>query len=364
VHILWVGKAKTAGGGGDEIYDRKIIQALRRHHQVDQVSIPPNPRLKRLVNALRGLPLYRDTYYSKRASREIHAALQDRHYDGVVFSWEPLDVYFGEVDQPSVMILHNITSDAIVQIFPNNALSRWFASLLSGWERRTYHKNPASPLVVLSKRDREIASTTWPKAVSFLAAPGAPPVQSVDRAASVAYELVVSGTYEWKPKRRDVCRLAKELADLGQPIPVLYDLALPPKFTITYPANKIADGESARALRFGVIPDRFSSGYKLKAMHYIATGCIVISFCDILKDFEDIQDSALFIHQVRHAREIENVFEQIRALPAKEVAERFERFQRRCAARFDWDQSAAEIVKALEFAQTYPERSSQPPRAH
>ena len=159
-------------------------------------------------------------------------------------------------------------------------------------------------------------------------------------------ELIVTGTYDWIPKKRDVMRFAREYAAEPQRLAVFAD-ALPVQGEQLLAARPIVRDTSGQSIRLGLITDRFTAGHKLKTTEYIAGNCVVLTFAEIEQDFLELPDREFFIRQLKHAREIASHAGQLSSVDPGELLIRFSEFKRRCIERFDWQTTADSLLAAL-----------------
>jgi hypothetical protein len=122
-------------------------------------------------------------------------------------------------------------------------------------------------------------------------------------------EIVISGTYGWRPKRRDADLFAQNYAAIDIRLPARAgDLGIhslsPEAIRLLQPLPLPSETDNQSAMRFGVIADRFQAGHKLKILAYLANNQIVLSCADISFDFDHLPDSNLFVRRIRHASEI------------------------------------------------------------
>lgn len=349
MRILWIGKG-ASGGGGDEVYDRKLLQRLGRSHDVARFVPQPVGRAAKLANLAAGVPLYRASYRSAANDAALRAAIARHDPDVVAISWEPFDFLAASIDRPTVLLLHNITSDAVVEVFGGAVAARLYARRIRGWERRLYARPTIAGLVTLSLHDAAIARAIAPTKSVTVIAPGAPPL-APPPAPELRRELLVSGTYDWYPKRRDLTLVARELA-AGSPPPLRLCWDNPPPAA----AARLLVGEAVDqagwppALRFGLVPDSFASGFKLKVTSYIANNCIVLSRSDVAGDYAGLPGQELFIRRIGAMVEIDGIVRDYASYDPADLARRFEAFKQACAERFSWDASAMRLGGLLEAA--------------
>jgi hypothetical protein len=349
MRILWIGKRPGDGAAGDEVFDRNTIAACRRRgHEIDLFHPAQVSRPAELANLLAGLPHYRTRFAA--AANAAGIAQRLAAYDAVIASWEPFDVLARGLRPPSVMILHNITSRSLPSLFPANRLARLAAARARAWERRCYRRTEFAAIAALSRRDLAYLQTLPDAPPLLLLPPGMPPCVPLAEDATLQPELVLSGTFDWVPKRRDILRFATEHAAGTDRLAVRAGPLPPAAAQLLQPAPQPSAAESAAHLRLGVITDRFEAGHKLKTMAYIANNAIVLSFAEVAFDFADIPDHDLFIRRIDAAGEIPRHLAALSALGPAALRDRFRAFQARCAQRFTWDTVAETLLRAASRA--------------
>jgi hypothetical protein len=349
MRILWIGKQPTDGEAGDEVFDRKTIAACRAQgHQIDLFHPARVGRMQEAVNLLTGMPHHRARFGS-RANR-LAIRRMAAGYDATICSWEPLDGLAGGLRPPGVLILHNVTSQSLPAMFPGSRVAALAAAASRVWERRCYRRGVYSTLAVLSNADLAILSALTDHPPLLLLPPGMPPCVALADDAALIPEIVVSGTYDWKPKRRDALAFATEYSAVENRLPILAD-GLPEAAARLLRPGPLPSGEACGgALRLGLITDRFVAGHKLKTLAYIAANQIVLSFADVAGDVAHVPDHDFFIRRIGSVGEIAGHAAALAAVPAAELRERFLAFQRRCAGLFTWDAVAAKLLEAAAAA--------------
>lgn len=344
--VLWVGKAPV-NGGGDEIYDRRVIQNLSDRAEINRFEMQPQGLGSRLAALARGIPHPRYKYVGRSVQRHFNAVAAQ--HDHVVISWESFDSLLWTAPRGTTLIVHNVMSDVLGQLYGGHPLLRW-AGIQSGqWERRTY-RLPGHRLVALSMRDRDLLREIAPGAEVTLAPPGMPPCVPLasDR---VIPEIVLSGSYDWAPKRRDLLVIAAEVGRGGHEGPLpgwRHDLPLPDvsgAAPLSAVSRLITASDYADGLRFGLIPDSFVGGFKLKATYYIASNCVLLARCDIRSEFAGLPHAEEFVHFTPDLTDVVRVTRQIAASAGPELFSRWRVFQAACAAKFSW-QHCAEAIAA------------------
>ena len=345
--ILWVGKSPTNGMTGDEVYDRKTLAACRAQGCDVHVYYPvPVSRLREAAVLATGVLPYQRTRFATKHNR--HAILeQSRKVDAVICSWEPHDALVRRLSPPSILITHNVASRALPALFPNNMLATLAAARAGAWERRWYRSGHFAAIGALSRRDFAYLDGITDRPELLLLPPGMPPCIELRRDAGFTKEIVISGTFGWPPKHRDIMRFAREYAAVVPRLPIRADGLPPEAMTLLQPSGVPLSDD---ALRIGLITDRFEAGHKLKTLAYVANNQIVLSFAEVGFDFVHIPDHDLFIRKLESVADIAAHVSAIADLPAADLRERFVRFQHACARYFTWDAVARKLLEAADTA--------------
>ncbi len=339
--LLWVGKAPV-NGGGDEIYDRKVLAVLGRHYRITRFAVPIQPIVQQVRALLSGVPHPRFRYANRSTGRLLATAA--KRHDYVVISHEAFE-YFGRyIDRPITLVIHNVAHDILNQLYPARLFGRVAAAQSQRWECDLYARD-AIRLVTLSRRDQALVQSLAPGRPVVIACPGLPPLTRLTNRAVIA-ELVLSGSYDWHPKRRDLIALAAEVAVQREILAWRHDLPLP-EMPATAPiasvSRQIDAADYGQGIRFGVIPDRFLGGFKLKATYFIANNCVVLSRCDIRAEFAGLPFADQFVRYTPHIADIDAAIAELGAADGETVCDQWLIFQAACAERFSW-QSAANAV--------------------
>lgn len=348
--VLWIGQAFTNGDAGDVLYDQRLSSACQtlgvtvEHQHVSAVS-----RVRELSALARGRPYYRARYES-RANREAIVRAAAGH-ECAICSWEPLDSLAYSCPIPTIPILHNLTSQAARSIFPRSLLARVIAARSALFERWLYRSGRFPAIAVLSQADRRWMRRIAPEVRVVVASPGMPPIIPLSAGARVRAELIISGSFGWFPKRRDVLRFAQEYARHQTRLPVLAE-QLPPRVAALLGA-RAPRTDDPPGISFGLISDRFTSGFKLKTTAYLAQNAVVLSYAPIPEELRTIADSALFLREVERTEDIPAHVAAVQGLDPEELRQRFEAFKQRCALRFSWQNAARTLLAAFS-----PERSA------
>lgn len=358
--VLWIHRAVSNPSGGDAIYDRRMIEAVSRACDVQSFACHRNPPVARLRQmATLRLPPDRAGFGTPKDLRALAMLLRRARFDAIVISHEHLDYLprwlarrMGDGLPPVHVIAHNVTSSLFGQIFPGVA-GRLLEHGYRLHERRAL-RDPriVGSIVCLSRNDGELlARITRRHDPPKLAMPGAPPAASHGAPAPLLAEVMLTGSYDWFPKRRDLERFVAEWQGAAAPRPALYvddgvDEATRAMLGAHRAGAAPADG-GPQPIRFGLITDRFSAGHKLKTAAYLMQNCIVLSYADVGRDFAFSPDAALFIRRIRHVDDIARIHQEFAAMPADALAARLDAFRQQVAARLSWPAQAATLIDLL-----------------
>jgi len=345
MRILWVGKQPNKGDAGDEIYDRKMIAAAEiAGAQISRVYPQRTSRLAQLANAIKGVAHYR-TFYDSNANRK---ALQKSAagFRIAVCSGESFDRLATGLPCAVIPILHNVTSQSLRSMLPHSPVARLLSLQAFAWERSAYAVGRFPLIAVVSRDDQAYLSQIRPRNTVLYTPPGMPVLVQLRPEARFKREILLSGTFDWYPKRRDVTLFSHDYGAWRHAFPVFGD-PLPSKLQEVITARPMIS-KFDDAVRLGLIPDRFVAGHKLKATFYIAHNAIVLSYANISSEFQEIEDHQFFVRTISNAADIETHAEQISALSPEALRYRMEAFKSRCAQRFSWDSSARTLLASCE----------------
>ena len=348
MRVTWVGKAASDDGeAGDEVFDRRTVAAIETAgHRVTQVAVTPLPRAAASLNLVRGVPVYRARYASA-GHRAIARAVGETRPDVVICSWEPLDILVPLLPAPVILIAHNVTSAALTAIFPHSPTARLAARRALAWERGLYRSDRLAAIAVLSVADhRSISRLASPPEI-LLTIPGMPPARSLVGDATIRREIHLEGTYDWRPKRRDLHRFAVEWSRAPDRWPVIA-AGLPAEAAGLLRPRRHEPERNAGALTFGLVTDRFAAGHKLKTLAYVAQNRIVLSYAPIKGDFRDVPEADLFLHEVSSCDEVDGIASRLASLEPAALSDRWRRFQDHCARSFSWARVAETLMSAAD----------------
>ena len=255
-------------------------------------------------------------------------------------------------DTATALVLHNVTSDLVGEVFVTAPMAPVLGQIWRMHEQRVYRPFFLDVLFALSRRDQERVKALSRRPGVSVIHPGTPPPIVLNSGAKVEPELVLSGTFDWKPKRRDVNRFADAYgaAGNGNRPPIMVKPGFDPEL-----ANKLgatpAVVEFDSAIRFGLITDRFVAGHKLKTSAYLMNNCVVLSYSDVAHDFAFAPFSDLFIRHVHSIEEILAIIADFSKMPVEVVRDRLAVCKNEIASLFSWKKQAnvleAELTAAL-----------------
>lgn len=340
---LWIGKAPGDGSSGDEVYDRRMIAALRQQG-VDITVVHPLrvARAQEIANLARGIPHYRARYMS-RANLQLLADAA-RGHEMAICSWEPFDMLAWHMAIPTVPILHNITSLSLTSMFPAHPIVHLLASGAAAWQRRAYGSGRFPAIAVLSLADEAYVRSVAPSVRVVYAPPGLPAVVELEAGAGFLPELVLSGTFDWRPKRRDLLSFARDYAALGAPWPVYAD-ALPDEAAELLKARPMSELNPSAAIRVGIVPDRFVAGHKLKVGAYLAMNCVVASFAPLGTEYGEIDLEGRYCCHLSSVRDLVPLVERLAHEP--NIADHLAQVRDAAATTFSWQKSATRVREVL-----------------
>ena len=353
MRILWIRRGSTGSDAGDSIYDDKLQHALADHFSVTNCPLTCFERKRQLISA--GLSLSLPEQFNSGTPEDetrVRALLQT--HDIAIFSHEHLDRFARAMRPhtkiPFIALRQNVTSDAMASILDTNPpLAGLYRVLAAQQERTALHGALYQAITAISARDLALLTTLSGRGDVTLVMPGAPPAIPLAPDADLRRDLVVSGTYDWFPKARDIARFADEYAAAPAPDARLWlGAAAPGEVRAKLNAGEEQSLDYGAAIRFGITTDRFTAGHKLKTAAYLVNNCAVISFARVIDDFADLPFAANWIVQVSHANEIDGVMRKIAAQPIEILRAQLTELKAAITERFSWGRQASALANAIE----------------
>jgi len=346
---LIVRPAPAVGGanGGDEVIYKRSIAYLQRSADTELFELQPVGKVRQILEIFRGAPPEATRFTGGDNAERLAAVLAASSFDVVCLFNEVTFSYAGQVKAagiPVVLIAQNVHS--LVAATDPSAIARLLRPMAVAFERRWY-ADPGLALVCISRADVEGLKAAGIHRTKdlWIAPAGAPPAKPLAAGAPILNEAVLTGSYGWWRKRRDLKAFAAG-DSLGTPVLATDPLALE---ILGDEGRKVEASEVdwSAGLRFGLITDAFVGGFKLKSLEYIANNCIVLSMSDIAIEYEGIPHAEEFMRITPTKAEARRAIESILAQPHEDVVERFREFKAACMARYEWEACLAPLGDAV-----------------
>lgn len=356
MRILWVRRRSLDEGAGDSLYDEKLIRALSSTHEIVQYGLKRNTKPRQMLRAALNLSL--PEQYGVGGPEDVahvRALLAGGGFDAVVISHEHLDAFAhavrGATKIPFIAVRQNVTSDAMASILQGTPIAGLYLALAQAQERAALRSATYDAITAISVRDRRLLRTLSGREDIALVSPGAPPASPLNADAAVARELVISGTFDWFPKARDVRRFVAE-----------YAAAPPADVRLRCAASIAADQraalgateddaiDAASAIRFGLITDRFTAGHKLKTAAYLMSNCAVLSFAKVIEDYADLPFARDWIVEIESVADIDPAMQRLAARPAFEARNQLITLKAAVMERFAWSRQGEALSAAIASA--------------
>jgi hypothetical protein len=331
--------------GGDTIVYRRLTDYLQRRANLDVLELKRLTRLPHALNLCRGLPPEVGGYASAANRAALARKLAERPCDVVIFSHESTFALIPVLKPGAARkVLYAQNMQSVIANSDPGPLGRLSPALATAFDRR-WCSDPTAQVVCISRVDmdglRRIGVTRRDIAV---APPGAPPAVALPQGAGVMPELLLTGSYGWWRKRRDLQHFAK-----GPPLPYPILAADPTALEVLGDQARAAGAPASwtPGVRFGLITDRFQGGFKLKSVEYVALNAVVLSACDLSREFEGLPHAEEFVRLAPSKARIREIVEAFAAQPAGQVVDRFRRFKAACLERFSWERCLEPFGRAL-----------------
>lgn len=337
------------GAGGDTVVYRKLEGYLGRRADLEVLELAPISRAAQLVNVAKGIPPEAARYAGVRNRAALAERLARSRYDAVLFAHEaafPLSDIPIPAGARKILYAHNAHS--LIAGTDGSPAGRLLRMGATAFDRRWFGDRGAQ-VVCISRADllglRRIGVDRPDLRV---APPGAPPSVALAAGAAVIPELVLTGSYAWWRKRRDLLRFA-EGPPLAHPIRTDNETALAALGGQARAAGPAGIDWSA-GLRFALITDRFQGGFKLKSLEYVALNGLILSFCDLSAEFEGLPHAEAFVRLVTSKAQVDAEIAAVMSQPQAEVLARYAAFKAACLARYEWDRCLQPLGEAVDSA--------------
>lgn len=356
MRILWIQRRATDEDGGDSVYDKKLQGALASSHEVTTYALTRNSRLHQLASAAIRFAPPEQYGFGNRQDVDNVRRLLTQGFDAIVFSHEHLDAFASAIrpttQLPFVALRHNVSSDAMASILVDRPmLSCLYGALARAQEGKALRGDLYDAITAISTRDQDLLRDISGNADVGLVLPGPPPATPLKDTSACARDIIVSGTFDWFPKARDLKRFANEWA--AAPVPdarVYVSPGVPDGIRETLRAGAEDSLDYSGAIRFGVITDRFTAGHKLKTAAYLMRNCAVITFAPVIHDFTDFPDAPRWIHHVSSMAEVASVIRAIEERPAADLCRELAQLKADVGTRFAWAVQANALSATIERA--------------
>jgi hypothetical protein len=338
-----------AAHGGDEIIYRRSIEFLSRTMDVEICQLQSVGRARQFIELFKGTPPETTRFLGEENRQRVSAAIASYKPDVACF--------FNEVTFPSfasakaagiktVLVAQNVHS--IVAATDPAGWTKIFEPLAAMYERKWYG-DEAAELVCISKVDVDgLAKAGVRRKKIWVAPPGCPPAAPLADHAGLLPELVLTGSYAWWRKRRDLKKFAK-----GDPLAA--------KMYVFDSAARDILGDQAQdpgkieidwssGVRFGLVTDRFLGGFKLKALEYVAKNCIILTASDISTEFEGLPHAEIFVRVIANKDDVRRIIQEFDGI--SDVVGKFRAFKEACLLQYGWERCLAPLGEAVNAALT------------
>lgn len=339
-------ETSKAAHGGDEIVYRRSLEYLSKTVEVKVCELKSVSRARQYLELAKGTPPEATRYLGQENRDRVCEAIETTRPDVVCFFNEvtfPLLSVAKAACVPAVLAAHNVHS--VVAGSDPDFRNRILKPLAVSFERKWYDDSEAE-LVCISRLDVEgLRRAGVKRRQIFVAPPGCPAPFALSYDAEVVSEIVLTGSYDWWRKRRDLEAFAR-----GTPLPIkIFTFDKNARTVLGAQAiEPIPDPNWEASIRFGLITDRFLGGFKLKALEYVARNCIVLTACDISPEFVGLPGAELFVRKISGKEDLWAAI--LETCQTADLAKRFREFKAACVARFNWEHCLAPLREAVEAA--------------
>lgn len=342
MRILWIQRRAAEDDGGDSVYDRKLQGALAAAHEITPYALKRNTRGRQLVSAALRLAPPEQYGFGDADDLETVRRMMNDGFDAIVFSHEHLDAFAARLRPhakiPFVSLRHNVSSDAMGSILRDRPLvSTLYTTLARAQERSALRSDLFDAVTAISTRDRQLLSDISGRTGIGLVFPGAPPATPLAGDASLARDIVLTGTFDWFPKARDLRRFAQEwVAVPPAGFNVHVSSGVPEEIGRALHAAPEAKLDYAGAIRVGVITDRFTAGHKLKTAAYLMQNCAVVTFAPVIHDFAEFPHAKDWIIEISSVADIPRALERLQSRPIEALRDELGQLKGEIGTQLAW----------------------------
>jgi hypothetical protein len=344
---LVIQRAPAAGEAGAEIYDRRLLAAIRSRTEPRFIDIEPLTTPRAILAMMGARAPHFARWHSSSTQQTVGAAAQSCGVEERIFWLHEVAAQFHlkATAAPSTVVLHNVMS-LLYADDQGMVLNPLFRALAVREEHRLA-KIGNTDFVVISRGDEAIVRSQAQSDVPIrVLAPGMPPFShDLSLPAGFSGDIVLDGSYAWWPKRRDLKIFAREVA--GSELKNETILAGPSALDSAQDLMQVAPWDEKAdlgVLRIGLISDRFVGGFKLKSLMFVAANCLIFTFCDIRPEFAHLPGADICVQYVRNTAELIERRRKLKDMPREELLGAFRAFKQACEAHFSWDRAISEAL--------------------
>jgi hypothetical protein len=329
--------------GGDSVVLRKVRARLEQLFVCDTVTVKAaRGAIAKIVAMLRHqVPSEWAGYQGSEAFAAVAAQLAGQTYDHVFILYEALFHLAAAVPAggpPVTLYAHNLPSRFAL----GNGLVDGFQRLLAQRAEARTFRQPAARLVMISQADLAVAQKMGLAGMDVtVAPPGAPTAKPLSEGAVFKPECVVTGSYAWWRKRRDLRRFAQAL---GPCTVHAFDAGVQAVISSSVHHPDPAAFDWSSAIRLGVVTDRFGGGFKLKTLEYVANNCAIFSSAPVMAEFAEFPHAARFVFDNREPGQLGAVLNDLAERDPLSLRSEFGAFKDAVCAYYDWNTCIAPLV--------------------
>lgn len=336
--------------GGDEIVYRRSLDRLARTMSVETLHLHAVGKVRRVLGILGANPPETTRFLSDANRRRVAERLARGDVDIVLLCNEvtfPMLPVVKRAGVPAVLSAHNVHS--IVAATDPTLLGRVLKPCATAFERRWY-ADSAAALILISQSDRAgLAASGIERGRLWVSPPGAPRDNLLADGAPLLPEAVLTGSYGWWRKRRDLESFRGD-PTLGVPILASDPDALAILGDEAVDLRQRPDFSWSQGVRFGLITDSFLGGFKLKSLEYVANNCIILSRVDIRAEYAGLPHVEACVQVTPTKAAMADALRRTLAEPGSDTVPRFREFKHACLERYDWDRCLDPFEDAVRSA--------------